>query len=120
MDIQVALSHTEGNAALLREIVQLFLDEGPRQRMKIEQAFAAGDSVELARSAHSLKGTISVFGAEAAYNAAREVEMIGRSGDLTGFDEAWSRLLVELDRLLQEMNRFLGARVTNEGADRGR
>ncbi len=49
---------------------------------QIRAAVAAGDADALQRSAHSLKGSVSNFGADAAYHAAFALEVMGRSGDM--------------------------------------
>jgi hypothetical protein len=39
------------------------------------------------------------FGADAAFQAAFQLEKMGRAGDLTGVDEAYHTLETEMDRL---------------------
>jgi HPt (histidine-containing phosphotransfer) domain-containing protein len=42
------------------------------------------DGEALQRAAHSLKGSVSNFGAEGVYQAAFALEKLGRNGDLSG------------------------------------
>ena len=41
----------------------------------------AGDLPGLARAAHTLKGSVAIFAAQAAYDAALRIEQMGRDGD---------------------------------------
>ena len=93
----VALERLGGDEELLREVARLFLDEYPALLVEIREAVAARDANALQRAAHTLKGSVSNFGADAAYNAAFVLEMMGRTRDLTNVE----RGLAELDEALQ-------------------
>jgi len=84
---------------LLAEIIGLFLDETPQLVAAIEDAIARGDAKRLERTAHRLKGAVGNFGARPASNAALQLEMFGRSGDLTGAEAGCSTLKRELQQL---------------------
>ena len=71
IDRQVALSRVGGDAELLKEIAQLFIDDYPRAMADIRQAADRGDAKSLERSAHGLKGSVANFGAPSAVEAAR-------------------------------------------------
>lgn len=92
----VALERLGGDEELLREVARLFLEEYPGLLLEIREAVAARDADALQRAAHSLKGSVSNFGADAAYNAAFVLEMMGRTRDL----EHVERGLAELDEAL--------------------
>ena len=93
----VALERLGGDEELLREVARLFLDEYPALMVVIREAVAARDADALQRAAHNLKGSVSNFGADAAYNAALVLEMMGRNRDLAQVE----RGLAELDEALQ-------------------
>jgi len=93
----VALERLGGDEELLREVASLFLDEYPALMVEIREAVAARDAKALERAAHTLKGSVSNFGADAAYNAAFVLEMMGRSRNLAEVE----RGLTELDEALQ-------------------
>lgn len=78
----VALERLGGDEELLREVAQLFLEEYPVLVSQIRAAVAAGDADGLQRAAHSLKGSVSNFGADAAYHAAFALELIGRNREM--------------------------------------
>jgi len=103
LDEAVALSRVGGDFELLREVVGLFLDDYPQALEKIREAVVAGDQGNLERQAHSLKGSVSTFGAKEAFEAALALEKQGRAGDLTSAAEGLSRLEQALCALRPEL-----------------
>jgi HPt (histidine-containing phosphotransfer) domain-containing protein len=57
------------------------------------------DPAEIERAAHTIKGSVGNFAAKAAFDAAMELERIGRDGTLDQAEAARVRLEDELDRL---------------------
>jgi two-component system sensor histidine kinase/response regulator len=92
LDEAVALSRVGGDVELLREVVGLFLDDYPQSLELIREAVARGDQSSLERHAHSLKGSVSTFGAQEAFEAALALEKQGRSGDLARAQDGLRRL----------------------------
>jgi HPt (histidine-containing phosphotransfer) domain-containing protein len=78
----MALLRAGGNIGVLREIAMLFLDNHGKWLAEIREAAAHGDAQALERGTHGLKGSVANFGAEAAVEAALELEQIGRRRDL--------------------------------------
>ncbi len=99
LDRAIALEHVGGDEGLLQEIAALFLDEYPKTMAEIRVALEKGDARALERGAHSLKGSVGNFGAATAFQAALRLEMIGRSRNLTGADQAFADLVGALDSL---------------------
>jgi len=103
LDESLALSRVGGDAELLKEVVELFLDDYPSTFEKIKDAVAASDATALERHAHSLKGSVSTFGAQRAFEAAFALEKQGRSGDLVGAPDGLSQLEQALEALRPEL-----------------
>jgi PAS domain S-box-containing protein len=99
LDLEGALGQVGGDRELLRELVQVFLDEWPRWRAELRQAVARRDAAGLRNVAHTIKGTMGQFGARAAWAAAQRLETMGQEGNLDGADEAGAALATELERL---------------------
>jgi HPt (histidine-containing phosphotransfer) domain-containing protein len=104
-DREEALARVGGSEQLLRDLVELFRNECPIQLDDIRRQRAAGDSAGLARAAHALKGSVAMFAAQRAYDAALRIEKMGRAGDLADFDEAWLVLQAAIDRLISAFDR---------------
>jgi signal transduction histidine kinase/CheY-like chemotaxis protein len=98
-----ALRNVGGDDAILAEMVELFATECPKQMSEIGSAYQAGDHVALSRAAHTLKGSVSLFGAEQARAAAQRLELMGREGKMNDFPQAWAHLQRHVDELLQAL-----------------
>ena len=103
LDEALALSRVGGDIDLLKEVVELFLDDYPSTFEKIKGAVASSDASALEHHAHSLKGSVSTFGASRAFEAAFALEKQGRSGDLTGAPDHVAQLEQALEALRPEL-----------------
>ncbi|WP_437936619.1 response regulator [Sorangium sp. So ce341] len=102
-----ALERTGGDADLLRELAEVFLEECPRWMADIDEAVTAGDARKLQRAAHSLKGGVDSFGARGAFEAAFALEKMARSNELGSLAEAQFALRAQIDRLIPELAAFV-------------
>src|SRR5277367_6143367 len=103
LDEALALSRVGGDFDLLREVVQLFLNDYPNALEKIRIAVNSHDPSGVEHYAHSLKGSVSTFGAQEAFDAALALERKGRSGDLTGAEESLRKLENVFEALRPEL-----------------
>jgi PAS domain S-box-containing protein len=99
VDRAAALVHVAGDAALLGELIDLFLAESPAWLEDVRRAADAGDATRLRRAAHKLNGGAGSFGAEETCDAARRLEEMGRTGQLAGAEVALAELDTALTRL---------------------
>jgi CheY-like chemotaxis protein/HPt (histidine-containing phosphotransfer) domain-containing protein len=100
MDYQRAVDEFEGDVELLDEVVRGFLENLRRQISVMEEALAVGDAQILAEQAHAVKGGAASLLAEDLARAARELEVMGRSGELADGGPALERLREAYCRLL--------------------
>ncbi len=105
-DQAAALARLAGDEGLLRELVEVFLEELDGWMVAIRAAVSGRDAPTLKRSAHTLKGAVDSVGGTAAYGAAMELERMGREADLAGVEEALVRLEGDIARLLPELRGF--------------
>jgi len=103
LDESVALGRVGGDMDLLKEVAELFLADYPNTLDQIRDAVAGGDASALERSAHSLKGSVSTFGAKRAFEAALALEQQGRSSNLAGAQEGLRKLEEALTSLRPEL-----------------
>src|SRR3954452_3890804 len=87
-DRSAVLDRVGGDEDLLREITSIFLDDYPNLIAEIEAAVLKKDGKLLERAAHSLKGSVSNFGAQAATQASWRLETMARKGDLAEVEPA--------------------------------
>ena len=79
LDHSILLSVVDGDGDLLRGICGLFLEGYPVHLSMIREAITRADGKELARSAHTLKGSGGFFLTESAQSALADLEAIGRA-----------------------------------------
>ena len=104
-----ALAGVDDDLELLRELVELFLEDCPAMLEEVGQAVAAGDTEALYRSAHTLKGSVGVIAAPVVSELAFQLEQMGRSGDLSTSAGSFAALDAEVARLVAELEALLGA-----------
>src|SRR5690242_8301632 len=80
VDWGVALQRAAGDRALLGELVGVFLAECPRWQLELRAAVDRQEAAGVERLAHTIKGSMGQFGADAAFTAAERLELMGREG----------------------------------------
>jgi PAS domain S-box-containing protein len=98
-DVEFALRGVGGDRELLKEIIDVYFVECPRWMAEIGAALARGDAATLRRMAHTLKGTLSGFGAAEACALAQRLEDMGRGECLQGGPKVCAALAEALARL---------------------
>ena len=88
LDRDAILDRVGGDESLLKEITDIFLSEYPSLLAEIREAIQRSDPASLERSAHTLKGSVSNFGADDATQAAYQLEILGRKRRLDQAPEA--------------------------------
>jgi CheY-like chemotaxis protein len=99
VDARTALERAGGDPQILQEVVQLFLDDSPRLLGELREAVAASDAARLRRVAHTLKGSIGIFGPSPAADLAARLEAMGRAGSTAGGAATVEELAAAIERL---------------------
>ena len=98
-DREALLERTGGDMDLLRELVEIFMDDSLLLVDRIRQAFMQKDADELEKAAHGLKGSVLNFGAKSVADIAQVLETMGRNRDLTQAQN----VVAELERQVQKL-----------------
>ena len=98
-DEQVVRARLGDNARLFEKMVRLFLEDCPARMRAMRRAIAEGDGEALREPAHALQGAAANFAAAPVVEAARQLELQGKNGDL-------SQSLATYDVLTREMQRL--------------
>lgn len=106
IDKTKALEQIGGDEQLLCEVARIFLEELPGWRSELRASIAKSDAQTLRRIAHTIKGSVDVFGAAEAREAAAKVETMGETNRWDGVDEAVGVLNGVLDRLLPDLEKL--------------
>jgi two-component system, sensor histidine kinase and response regulator len=96
-----------GRMDLLKHVVDVFLEDTPSILTRLEQALQNTNAADVTSAAHALKGSVGLFSQGEAYECARRLEQLGRSGDLTDGESVLKELLVSVSKLTTEL-RALG------------
>jgi HPt (histidine-containing phosphotransfer) domain-containing protein len=103
-----ALERVAGDDELLAELTQLFLKESPPLLERVRSAVSSADAEQLMEAAHSIRGSLATVGGEEAAQAAVQLELMGRRGELQGSTEALSNLERAVAALEQELHAYHG------------
>jgi HPt (histidine-containing phosphotransfer) domain-containing protein len=106
LDFDELLDRLGGDRELLRDIIQLFLEDTPPRLTALRHAVAAGDARAIRAEAHALKGSAGNMSAHRLVEAAATLEDIGTREDLTKAAPAWARLEADALQLLDALQRF--------------
>ncbi len=88
-----------GDAAIVAEIVEAFLEDAPQLLADLRQALERGDAPALRRAAHSLKGNGREFGATEFATLCAQLEEHGKRGALEEVEELLGRTEQEFERV---------------------
>lgn len=80
--LRALLDDMGGDAEVVKELVQSYLEEAPRLLAEARTALAAGDAATVQRAVHTLKSTSATFGAMALSEASKGIEQSARTGKL--------------------------------------
>jgi PAS domain S-box-containing protein len=102
-----ALQRTRGKRALLRQLVQLLLQDLPDTLAGLGSALSANDVRLAERSAHRLRGAAYTVCAEPLAAAASELELAARSADPARIPKAFNELRARAAELTAELEAFM-------------
>ena len=112
VDWSQALQSVDGDRELLSVVVDAFLEETPRMREQIRVALETKNATDLQRAAHTLKGSLRVFGAPTASELSAQLEMQGKVARFDGAPELWAAIERNLDPIVKELEERRNAGVT--------
>jgi two-component system sensor histidine kinase/response regulator len=90
---------TGGNESIARSVVKTFLSDTPKKLSVLRRAVSSNDAGSLATVAHSLKGSLALIGAQKAAGTARNLQAMGRLGNLSGATAEFRVLESEFEEL---------------------
>jgi protein-histidine pros-kinase len=104
-DIEQTLSLLDGDEAVLRNMISLFLGDYRRTLDDIQAALQRNDAKRLGQYAHSLKGAVGAFYAAPAMEAAARLELAARNGDLIQAAADFETLKSAAEQLVKVLQR---------------
>ncbi|MCA9874877.1 MAG: Hpt domain-containing protein [Anaerolineales bacterium] len=100
VDLSYARDIVGGDAALLQEIIDLFLLDYPYQLTALQQAVADQEPADVQAKAHRLKCSFGNIGGWEAYKLAYELELMGMQGNLSNAALFLQQMMTAMDEIL--------------------
>jgi signal transduction histidine kinase/HPt (histidine-containing phosphotransfer) domain-containing protein len=94
---------------------RLFLEHFPKDCARLRAGLAAADAEIVRQVAHSMRGSLSAFGAEPAARHATELEVLARAGDVRDAAALAEQLFAEAGSLLKVLEARLAADASAQG-----
>jgi len=98
----------ENDRGLFKELVGIFVNDYPQMLNTLRTSLKALDAKTFSRTAHSLKGMLRNFQAEAAADTAFDLEKRGKQGELDGTDRIIENLAGQIDEVAQKLKQLVG------------
>lgn len=96
-----------GQPSFLAEMIEIFFEDTPPRLAELRQSLATGDVETVTHLAHTLKGSCGNFGAETMQARCRDLEMLGRGGQLDGASELIDQIELEYGRVHDALSVYL-------------
>ena len=101
------MERVESDLELLSTLVGVFKADRPNLMGAIEEAIAVGDAEALTDAAHTIKGALSVFGAEPARALAERLEHTSQAGQVDGAPDLYAQLTGAIQLTEDGLDAFL-------------
>jgi HPt (histidine-containing phosphotransfer) domain-containing protein len=98
-----------GDAAVLAELIDSFLEDAPKLLTTLRQASQKGDVAGVRLAAHSLKSNAADFGAMHFSNLCKELEQLGKAGNLEGATALVEQVELEYEKVRMALEALRGA-----------
>ena len=108
IDWKAALQVVEGDVDVLRDIASLAVEELEQLVFQLETAVAQHHGPQIQRAAHTIQGTLRVFGNQLASAALADLEDRGRQGHLEDIDVRFAAVKPLLLQIRYELAQYLG------------
>ncbi len=99
LNLSEAMINMDGDAELLQEIMEIFMETAEEQLQSIENCILIGDAAQVATQSHGLKGGASNFCAAKFVASSLKLEQLSKSGSLDGAHD----LLAQMREDYQEL-----------------
>ena len=99
------LKRVMNDQELLREIIQMFLDDMPAQISKLKECVTGEDAQNVAQMAHKIKGAAGNLGGESLQALASAIEKASKAGDWGAIIKLTNELDTGFDQLKSELEK---------------
>jgi HPt (histidine-containing phosphotransfer) domain-containing protein len=87
------------DADFVNELIEAYLDDSPNLINEMKTSLQQNDAATFRRAAHTLKSSSAILGAMGLSEISKELEMIGKSGDLNQVDGKLDNLIAIFEQV---------------------
>jgi CheY-like chemotaxis protein/HPt (histidine-containing phosphotransfer) domain-containing protein len=109
VDMERLLEFAGGDAAGLRDLAQLYLQQTAEQIERIKSAIESGSADSVRRLAHTCVGSSATCGMNTIVTPLRELERLGQQQQLAGADALLRQIQREYQRIKDRLKPHIGA-----------
>lgn len=106
LTIDQTLTRLAGDRNLLAKLFRLYLEETPKKLTALDAAWAAHETYQVERLAHSIKGASATVGALALQQAAMALETATKTQDLAAMEAAYTQVRSLASETMAAMESF--------------
>jgi CheY-like chemotaxis protein len=110
VDLNYLYDLMDGDEDLLRELINAFVEDCPRQIHAISTAIQSKDAEALRIAAHTFKGSVANFGANLITDKAMSIEELAKAGKPQEASEIFDKLAAEVDLVHDALSDWLRER----------
>jgi HPt (histidine-containing phosphotransfer) domain-containing protein len=107
VDLEQLQSACDGDAQLLRELMDLYFGQAAEIMAGLEKAISAGDVGQVDHLAHKLAGSSLACGMSALVPPLRQLEHNAKAGHLQGAPDWFAQVGVQLEAVRRHMDDYL-------------
>ncbi|MBN1289217.1 MAG: Hpt domain-containing protein [Actinobacteria bacterium] len=97
VNLEKAMRLSGGYAELLEDLVAIFLSEHGELLTRMKEGLYQENGEEVSQSAHALKSSVGLIGAENLQELASRLEEAGKESDIETANNVMDKLLLELE-----------------------
>jgi HPt (histidine-containing phosphotransfer) domain-containing protein len=101
------LEELDGDREFLEESVEMLVKDAPNLLAEIKNGLAENDTEAIWKNAHTLKSMVGNFSAKRSFEAAYQVESLGRKGNASEMNNAITHLESEVGLLVSALIELL-------------
>ncbi len=103
------LERIDGDVDLLKEVIEIFLEDTPRLLADLFAAIRRGDAGAVERAAHTLKGATANISAKRLYALSHQVQQAAKNGDAASLEPRIHQFAENFDKLTRELKKYLAS-----------
>ncbi len=104
-----------GNIDFVQRVLEKFQQRLPEELAELERLLQLGETEQLARVAHRIKGTSANVSAPGLFQAAANIEALGRSGRMADIPRGIAHLRTEWEGYLSHVSTLFAMAAAEDG-----